>query len=112
MNTEAGVLTALRTKLLAPSVIPTPTSALLQNFINCGAVPKAPAEAAPVVQTLISEGVRPQTATHTVTTHPEKTYTVTRVKDGAVVAEGLLLADAESLVAKAAAAKKAKLAYA
>jgi hypothetical protein len=43
---------------------------------------------------------------------PEKTYTVTRVKDGAVVAEGLTLTDAELLVAKAVAAKKAKLAYA
>lgn len=41
-----------------------------------------------------------------------KTYTVTRVKDGAVVAEGLLLTDAEALVAKAVQAKKAKLAYA
>lgn len=41
-----------------------------------------------------------------------KTYTVTRVKDGVVVAEGLLLTDAEALVAKAVSAKKAKLAYA
>lgn len=41
-----------------------------------------------------------------------KTYTVTRVKDGAVVAEGLLLADAEALIAKAIAAKKAKLMFA
>jgi hypothetical protein len=41
-----------------------------------------------------------------------KTYTVTRVKDGAVVATGLLLTDAEALCAKAIAAKKAKLAYA
>jgi len=42
----------------------------------------------------------------------EKTYTVTRAKDGVVVAEGLALSDAEALVAKAIAAKKAKLVYA
>ena len=41
-----------------------------------------------------------------------KTYTVTRVKDGAVIATGLLLTDAEALCAKAIAAKKAKLAFA
>ena len=41
-----------------------------------------------------------------------KTYTVTRVKDGTVVATGLLLTDAEALVAKAVSAKKAKLAFA
>jgi len=43
---------------------------------------------------------------------PAKTYTVTRVKDGAVIATGLLLTDAEALCAKAVAAKKAKLAFA
>jgi hypothetical protein len=41
-----------------------------------------------------------------------KTYTVTRVKDGAVIATGLVLTDAEALCAKAVAAKKAKLAFA
>jgi hypothetical protein len=64
---------------------------------------------------LLSEGIKENTSTHTVTTNPEpevKTYTVTRVKDGAVIATGLLLSDAEALCAKAVAAKKAKLAYA
>jgi hypothetical protein len=41
-----------------------------------------------------------------------QTYTVTRVKDGAVVAEGLVLAAAEAMLARAAAGKKAKLVYA
>lgn len=41
-----------------------------------------------------------------------KTYTVTRAKDGAVIATGLLLTDAEALCAKATAAKKAKLVFA
>lgn len=65
--------------------------------------------------TLLSAGVKENTSTHTVVTNPTpevKTYTVTRVKDGVVVAEGLVLSDAEALVAKAVSAKKAKLAYA
>ena len=54
----------------------------------------------------------PNDSDETAEAAPEKTYTVTRVKDGLVVAEGLTLTDAELLVAKAVAAKKAKLAYA
>lgn len=46
------------------------------------------------------------------TTPEVKTYTVTRAKDGAVVATGLQLTDAEALCAKALSAKKAKLVYA
>lgn len=42
----------------------------------------------------------------------EKTYTVTRAKDGVVVATGITLGDAEQLVAKAKAAKKATLVFA
>lgn len=41
-----------------------------------------------------------------------KTYTVTRAKDGVVVATGLVLTDAEALCAKAVQAKKAKLVFA
>ncbi len=41
-----------------------------------------------------------------------KTYTVTRAKDGAVIVSGITLTEAEELVAKAAAQKKAKLVYA
>lgn len=65
--------------------------------------------------TLLSVGVKEHTSTHTVVTNPipeAKTFTVTRSKDGVVVAEGLVLADAEALVAKAKAAKKATLVFA
>lgn len=67
---------------------------------------------------LLSEGIKENTSVQTVGTNPPaepeqpKTYTVTRAKDGAVIATGLLLADAETLCAKAAAAKKAKLVFA
>jgi len=55
----------------------------------------------------------PNAADETVEAAPEvKTYTVTRAKDGLVIATGLLLTDAEALCAKAVAAKKAKLVYA
>lgn len=42
----------------------------------------------------------------------EKTYTVTRAKDGVVIVSGITLAAAEELVSKAAAQKKAKLVFA
>lgn len=73
------------------------------------------APAAAVVQTLLSEGIKENTSTHTVTVNPEaapQTYTVTRAKDGVVVATGLVLTDAEALCAKAVQAKKAKLVFA
>jgi len=88
--------------------------------------------ATPAVEgVLISEGIKDHVTTHTVTVNPElpvaaptelvskvedvpavQTYTVTRAKDGVVVATGLVLHDAETLVAKAVAAKKAKLVFA
>jgi hypothetical protein len=71
---------------------------------------------APIEGTLISEGVKENTSTHTITTNPvEETpaapvlFTVKRAKDGAVIAEGLSQEAADALVAKAAAQKKAKL---
>lgn len=79
-----------------------------------GRKPKAKAPEA----TLISEGIKPHTSTHTVTTNPEPEgdftpeqteFKVCRKKDGSVVAEGLSFEDAKALVEKAAAAKKAKL---
>jgi hypothetical protein len=42
----------------------------------------------------------------------EKTYTVTRAKDGVVIVSGITLVEAEQLVSKAKAAKKATLVYA
>jgi len=68
-----------------------------------------PAAAAPVVQTLVSEGVKPCTATHTVTINPPALVSVRKKSDGSVVAEGLTREQAESLVAKAKQAKKAVL---
>lgn len=96
-----------KAKVVAAAVV-----AILGDVAPVEFIDQQYADAAPVVQTLLSEGIKENTATHTVTTNPEKTYTVTRVKDGVVVAEGLTLTDAELLVAKAVAAKKAKLAYA
>lgn len=70
---------------------------------------------APIEGTLISEGVKENTSTHTITTNPvDETpavvlFTVKRAKDGAVVAEGLSQEAADALIAKAAAQKKAKL---
>jgi hypothetical protein len=72
-------------------------------------------KAAAVEGTLVSDGVKDNTSTQTVTINPEVevaapvTFTVKRAKDDAVVAEGLTKEDADALVAKAAAQKKAKL---
>jgi hypothetical protein len=84
-----------------------------------GRKPKAKPEAA-VVGTLISQGIKENTSTHTVTVNPaadeltpeggEQTVFVVRKKaDDSVVAEGLSFEDARELVSKAAAQKKAKL---
>ena len=102
-----------------PSVIPVPTSTLLQNFINAGVV-QGPQQPAPVA-TLLSEGVRENTTTHTVSTNPDApqgaeeatpeqtVFEVRKKKDDSVVATGLSFEDAKALVDGAAAAKKAKL---
>lgn len=74
---------------------------------------KAPVDAG----TVLSTGIKPNTATHTVGVNPEAEYTepqqtvftVKKKSDGTVIAEGLSFEDAKALVAKAAAAKKAKL---
>jgi len=75
----------------------------------CGDDEDEPAAAAPVVQTLVSEGVKPNTCTHTVTINPPTTFTVRKKSDGTVVAQGLLRDQADELVAKAKQAKKAAL---
>lgn len=92
-KTNASKVAAAVTAILGDAS-PTSPGALLANMMAAvaAAVETAPVEAAVVVA--------------------EQTYTVTRVKDGAVIATGLVLSAAEALVAKAATAKKAKLAFA
>jgi hypothetical protein len=65
--------------------------------------------AAPVEQTLVSEGVKENTCTHTVTINPPALCSVYKKADGTLVAEGLTREQADALVAKAVQAKKAKL---
>jgi hypothetical protein len=94
---------------VTPSIIPVPTTTLLQQFL----APAAPAA------TLISQGIRENTATHTITVNPvefidaqfqeQAQYKVCKKADGSVVAEGLSFDDAKALVEAAAKAKKAKL---
>lgn len=90
-----------------------------------GRKPKAkPDAAAPVEGVIVSEGVKENTSTHTVTINPpadavadEPTepeapvakYSVCKVSDKTVVCGDLTLDEANALIAKAAAAKKAKL---
>lgn len=57
---------------------------------------------------LLSEGIKENTSEHTVTTNPDL-VTVVKASDGSVVAEGIERAQAEELIAKAKAAKKATL---
>ena len=64
---------------------------------------------APEAATLLSEGVKENTSTLTVTVNPAATFTVRKKSDGTVVAEGLSQEAADTLVAKAKAAKKAAL---
>jgi len=66
-------------------------------------------EQAPPAGVLLSEGVKENTSTQTVTTNPPVKYSVRKVSDGTVVCEDLTLEQANALIAKAAAAKKAKL---
>jgi hypothetical protein len=77
------------------------------------AKPEAAADAAPVdaapASVLLSEGIKEHTTTHTVTINPEPKFAVRKVSDGTVVCEDLTLEQANALIAKAAAAKKAKL---
>jgi hypothetical protein len=68
-----------------------------------------PEGAAPEAATLLSEGVKENTSTLTVTVNPAATFTVRKKSDGTVVAEGLSQEAADTLVAKAKAAKKAAL---
>lgn len=77
----------------------------------------APVESTQIVGTVISQGIKPNTATHTITVNPipvqevpEQTeFKVCKKSDGSVIAEGLSFEAAKALVEKAAAAKKAKL---
>ncbi len=75
-----------------------------------GTAPEAATEGtAPEAATLLSEGVKENTLTLTVTVNPAATFTVRKKSDGTVVAEGLSQEAADTLVAKAKAAKKAAL---
>lgn len=84
---------------------------------NNGGRKKKAVEVAAPAGTLISTGIKPNTSTHTVSINPaaeapteqQTEFTVKIKKTGAVVAAGLSFEDARALVAKAAAAKKAKL---
>lgn len=68
-----------------------------------------------ITGTVISQGVKAHTATHTVTTNPaaeipeQTVFTVKKKSDGSVIAEGVSFEDATALVAKAKAAKKSSL---
>jgi hypothetical protein len=79
---------------------------------NGGRKKKAVAVAVPAPVLLLGYTPAPAPVEEVEEVVQEKTYTVTRVKDGAVIATGLVLTDAEALIAKAAAAKKAKLVFA
>lgn len=63
----------------------------------------------PVTATLLSEGIKENTSTHTVTVNPPATFSVRKVSDGTVVCSDLSLEAANALIEKAARAKKAKL---
>jgi len=103
------------------SVIPVPVNSILQNFINAGVVQGAPAatteagdtaqavEEAPQGAVLLSEGIKENTSVQTVTINPPALFSVYKVAKGTLVAEGLTREQADELVAKAKAAKKAQL---
>jgi hypothetical protein len=101
----------------APSVIPTPVGALLQNFINAGVVqgPQQPTPEAAVLGEAPDNEASPQETVEEAQeeAQPEQAtptlYSVRKVQKGTVVAEGLTLEQANELIAAAAAAKKAKL---
>lgn len=63
----------------------------------------------PEAATLLSEGIKENTSTQTVTVNPAVTFTVRKKSDGTVIAMGLSQEAADTLVAKAKAAKKAAL---
>jgi hypothetical protein len=58
---------------------------------------------------LLSEGIKENTSTHTVTVNPEPKYSVCKASNKEVVCGDLTLDEANALIAKAATAKKAKL---
>ena len=88
-----------RKEVAAPTVIPTPVNALLQNFIAAGAI-KAPAAAA---EAETAQAVQQVAAVE------QTLFTVKKKADDSVVAEGVSLEDAQKLVQAAREAKKAKL---
>ena len=98
-----------------PSVVPTPASALLANFLK--AIPpvqpklEAPAVETPAaVETAQAEQTPEGDPNDAGETGTEQTlFTVKKKSDDSVVAEGLSLEDAKALVEAAAKAKKAKL---
>lgn len=101
-------------------VIPVPVNALLQNFINAGVVPGAqPAPAAQITAAAAAvglEGLGEETGSEDSSEDAPQgdeaapqLFSVYKVAKGTMVAEGLTREQADELVAKAAAAKKAKL---
>jgi hypothetical protein len=111
-------------KPTAPSVIPQPVNALLQNFINAGAI-TPPAQITAAAAAVGLEGLQeqqeeageessddaPQGGDEApVDDTPAVTlYTVFKVVKGTEVAKDLTEEQADELIAKAAAAKKSKL---
>lgn len=88
-----------------PSVIPTPASVLLQNFIKAGVV-QGPQGLAPAAAVETPKAPEPQAEE---TPAVQTVFKVCKKSDGSVVAEGLTFEAAKELVEKAKAAKKAAL---
>lgn len=89
-----------------PSVIPTPATALLQNFLN--AIP-APTPTAPAAEGETAQAVEEQQEEQPAPPAEQTLFNVCKKSDGTVVAEGVSFEEAKALVAAAAKAKKAKL---
>lgn len=94
---------------------PAAVNPLLQNFVAAGAVQVAATPAAMITDAASQVGleqltgaVQEQQAEEAAPESPQL-YSVRKVSDGTMVAEGLPKEQAEELIAKAAAAKKAKL---
>lgn len=86
------------------------TACELLGYVND--TPAAADETAQAVEgaVVLSEGIKENTFEHTITTNPViELFDVYKVAKGTVVAQGLTREQADELVAKAAAAKKAKL---
>lgn len=97
-----------RKEVAAPAVatvIPTPATALLQNFLNAIPAPSAQVETAQAVEEQQEEQQEEQPAPPA----EQTLFNVCKKSDSTVVAEGVSFDEAKALVAAAAKAKKAKL---